>query len=150
MGASLRKSWEGELSAGLFEAVTEEMRQSGFRGEALMTKVIDHKGISYQGDLRASVTSSVDAGREAIVLEVGPDVAHAPYVQYGTRPHRAPFAPITEWARRKLGDESAWFPVWRKIERFGTPPQDFLTGPARKLGETLPERIEEVVAEKLG
>lgn len=131
-------------------AITQELRQAGRqRGVTLIRKTIDHKEINFDGDLRKSVTAEVSRGDDSVSLEVGPDAEHAKYVQFGTRPHRAPFDPIKDWARRKLGDESAWFPVWLKIEREGTDPQDFLTGPARLLRRELPGRLEDTIAEHM-
>lgn len=150
MSSAVKKSWEGDFGEGLLDVVETELLQLGMkRGEKLITKTIDHKGINFEGDLRSSVTTDVTRDGSSVRLEVGPDAEHAKYVQFGTRPHRAPFAPIKEWARRKLGDESAWFPVWLSIERTGTDPQDFLTGPAKILRQEGPERIEDAIADHL-
>jgi len=147
--AAVEKSWSGDYGSGLMDVVATEMRQLGFRGEKLISKTIDHKGINFDEDLKGSVTSKVDREGQSLELEVGPDAEHAKYIQFGTRPHRAPFDAIKDWARRKLGDEDAWFPVWLKIEREGTPPQDMLTGPGRILAREGPERIEEAITDEL-
>lgn len=139
-----------DFDDGLMGVVEQEMRALGMRrGEDLIRKTIDHKGINDRGDLRKSVNTKVDRDGSSVTMEVGPDAEHAPYVQYGTRPHRAPFDPIKRWARRKLGDESAWFPVWLSIERTGTDPQDFLTGPGRMLQKEAPDRLEKALADHI-
>jgi len=53
-------------------------------------------------------------------IVLGSRLDYAEFVQTGTRPHAAPFEPIQIWARRKLGDESAAWPVWQKIRQEGT------------------------------
>lgn len=145
-----KRSWSGDFGEGLMDVVEEEMLALGMRrGEDLIRKTIDHKGINYEGDLRSSVTTNVTTEGQSVQMEVGPDVEHAEYVQFGTRPHRAPFDPIKRWARKKLGDESAWWPVWLSIERTGTDPQDYLTGPGRILAREAPDEIEDAIADHL-
>lgn len=150
MSAKFFKSWTGSLSQGLLSAVETELRKVGMEeGERLITKTIDAKGINFEGDLKKSVTTEIRRGGGTVSLVVGPDADHAKYVLYGTRPHRAPFDPIKEWARRKLGDEDLWWPVWLKIEREGTRPRDFLTGPMKMLEKKIPGRVESVVADHI-
>ncbi len=60
--------------------------------------------------------------------EVGATAAHAPYIEFGTKPHWPPFRPIYEWVWRKRHDlgipDEAVFPyakaVVEKIAAFGT------------------------------
>ena len=58
--------------------------------------------------------------RSSNEIVLGTRLAYAEFVQTGTRPHTPPFEPIQIWARRKLGDESAAWPVWQKIRQEGT------------------------------
>ena len=58
--------------------------------------------------------------RSSNEIVLGTRLAYAEFVQTGTRPHTPPFEPIQIWARRKLGDESAAWPVWHKIRQEGT------------------------------
>jgi len=60
------------------------------------------------------------------VVYMGTRIHYAMDVWKGTPPHFADFDAIRVWARRKLGDESAAGPVWRKIAREGTEPNDFV------------------------
>lgn len=48
------------------------------------------------------------------------------FVEFGTRPHFPPVDALKRWARRVLGDESAAWPVARKIAEEGTPEQPFV------------------------
>lgn len=54
------------------------------------------------GALRASLGSFVWTGPDWVRGAVGSPVAYAPYVEYGTRPHWPPLAPLEAWARRKF------------------------------------------------
>jgi HK97 gp10 family phage protein len=55
-------------------------------------------------------------------LSVGTNVKYSIYVHEGTRPHRAPYGPIAQWARRR-GIPA--YPVWLSIMRKGTKPNPF-------------------------
>jgi len=59
-------------------------------------------------------------------IVLGSRLDYAEFVQTGTRPHTPPFEPIAIWARRKLGDESAAWPVWQKIRQEGTDANPYL------------------------
>lgn len=60
------------------------------------------------------------------VVWLGTRVPYAAGVWKGKPPHTPDFDAIEVWARRKLGDESAAGPVYRKIQREGTEPNDFV------------------------
>ena len=147
---SFRRSWQGSLADDALDTVERTLRRAGMkRGERYISKVIDHKGISDQGDLKGSINTKINREPGRVSLEVGPDAKHAPFVQFGTRPHWAPIAPLRAWARRKLGDASAGYAVQKKIAREGTDPQDFLTGPGRKLSDEVPALLEDDIADRL-
>lgn len=150
MASSFSKSWTGSLRGGLMGKVEKELSRIGqTRGERLITKVIDQKGINFRGDLKGSVTTDTERTGRTVTMKVGPDAEHAVYVLKGTRPHWAPIAPLREWARLKLGDERIGYAVQHKIARVGTDPKDFLTGPARLIEAEAPKRLEKVVEEHL-
>ena len=69
------------------------------------------------GDLQRSIQIFRRSSGEIVL---GTRLSYAEFVQTGTRPHTPPFEPIQIWARRKLGDESAAWPVWHKIRQEGT------------------------------
>lgn len=60
------------------------------------------------------------------VVYLGTRVPYARGVWKGKPPHTPDFDAIEVWARRKLGDESAAGPVFRKIQAEGTEPNDFV------------------------
>ncbi len=76
------------------------------------------------GRLRSSITHNVRP-TEAIV---GSNVAYAPYVEFGTRPHWPPLAAMQPWARRHgfPAGRSGAFLVARAIAMRGTRAQPYL------------------------
>lgn len=60
------------------------------------------------------------------VVYLGSRVPYAKGVWKGKPPHEPGFDAIEKWARRKLGDESAAGPVFSKIKREGTEPNDYV------------------------
>ena len=81
----------------------------------------------FRGLLRVSILQSVDVDNHKIIGRVGSALTYAPVVEYG----RASgwFPPISElriWARRKLGDERAAFPIARAIKKRGFKAQPYL------------------------
>jgi len=53
------------------------------------------------------------------------NLLYAPFVEYGTRPHRAPIDPLRKWVHLKLNKsgrelESTAWAIWRKIATKGT------------------------------
>lgn len=68
------------------------------------------------------------------VVYVGTRVPYAKGVWKGKPPHEPDFDDLKVWARRKLNDESAAGPVFRKIKEEGTEPNDYV---GRAIGNTL-------------
>lgn len=150
MSGSFNKSWSGDYGGDLRHAIKKELLQIGLDGERYISKVIANKNISVDGDLKKSVTSALDEPRGSFRLEIGPSVDYAPFVQFPTRPHWAPIAPLKRWVRRKFGgDERDAYAVQWKIRNEGTDGQDFLTGPFGKLKRETPGRLEDAMQEAL-
>lgn len=86
------------------------------------------------GRLRNSLTVDLKSRTGEVSATVGSNLQYAKPIEYGSRPHFPPLAPIELWVRRKLRVpanrvRSVAFLVARKIARHGTPAQPFL-GPA--------------------
>ena len=86
------------------------------------------------GRLRNSLTVDLKSRTGQVSATVGSNLVYAKPVEYGSKPHWPPLAPIELWVRRKLRvpaarSKSVAFLVARKISRHGTPAQPFL-GPA--------------------
>jgi len=75
------------------------------------------------GDLQRSI-QIFRTGNGTVWL--GTRIHYAMDVWKGTPPHTPDWEGIKVWARRKLGDESAAGPVYRKIQREGTDPNDYV------------------------
>jgi hypothetical protein len=81
-------------------------------------------------------------------VKVFTNLQYAPFVEYGTRPHRPPFEPILKWVQQKLqikGRQSrhvAWA-VWYKITQKGTEGKSYLNDAVRdfKLSKWIDELI---------
>lgn len=74
--------------------------------------------VRYTGKLERSFVSEIDAAKSELVVH--PTAKHAKCVRTGTRPHWAPIGPLKDWARWKLGDAAAAYPVQRSIAAYGT------------------------------
>jgi len=86
---------------------------------------------------QAQLLNSLDKQVTKDNAVVGTNVEHAPYIEFGTRPHRAPFKAISDWVDRKGIDPKAAWPIWKKIAKEGTKAKPFLlpalTGNIRKI-----------------
>lgn len=81
-----------------------------------------------RGILRASLFAKVDIGAGGSVTGVVATGKEAPYaadVELGRGPHVVPIGPLRDWARRKLGNERAAYPIQRAIAQHGTRAQPF-------------------------
>lgn len=81
------------------------------------------KRASNTGALAQSWQVQAKSYDEVIVFS---NLLYAPFVEYGTKPHRPPIEPIMKWVRLKLGKsgrdlESTSWAVWHKIATKGTP-----------------------------
>ena len=70
--------------------------------------------------LRSSVYTRVTGHTVNLLGRIATPALYGESVEYGTRPHWAPIAPLKHWAARVLGDESAAYAVRWKIKREGT------------------------------
>jgi hypothetical protein len=75
------------------------------------------------GQLRASILPSVSAKGNSVTGVVGSNVAHAPSMEYGTKPHWPPLAVLETWARRH---GTTAYLVARAIARHGIKARYFL------------------------
>jgi HK97 gp10 family phage protein len=83
------------------------------------------------GGLHDSIKVTVSP--QGLSVGVASTSRHAPYVEFGTRPHFPPLEPIRQWCISRGLPASAAFPVARKIAERGTPERPFLY-PAFKVG----------------
>lgn len=84
----------------------------------------------------STLLKSIMAGRieltpRTVQGEVTAEAEYASFIEFTVKPHFPPLGALKEWAARKLGDESAAFPIAKKMaaEGFKTLPKPFM-GPA--------------------
>lgn len=87
---------------------------------------ITEQGISNTGNLRRSINNWLEGMWKGIV---GVGERYGAYVEFGTKPHFPPVAPLERWAQTKLGTSGLGFVIARKIARKGTKAQAYL-GPS--------------------
>lgn len=77
------------------------------------------------GRLRGSI-AAVPVAIDGTRWLVGTNVAYAPYVEFGSRPHQAPLDAIIAWGRRHGLADAASLAVWRRIAERGTRARPYL------------------------
>ena len=133
--ADLRRV-DGDLSGG---PMVDGMRQATLivTRDAKLNAPVD------TGLLRASITPAVEVKGATVEGVVGSNVAYAPYMELGTRPHWPPLAALETWARRH---GTTAFVVARAIARRGLAPRRYL----QRAFEDNAERIYRLVGEVVG
>lgn len=109
------------------QAVLRGLRSASLRGVQFVVDEIDHAkpypAVNF-GTLRQSVKRVATRNGAQIFV----DAPHFPFIEYGTRPHMPPIAPLITWAARKFGVDGgeaqaiAWA-VAKKIAKHGTEPR---------------------------
>lgn len=85
-------------------------------------------------------------------MQLGNSAPHAPAIEFGTRPHKPPLAPLLAWAKRVLKDPSQppnysaevrglAVGVQKKIEREGQAPRHVLTNAIPKIIDAVNEEV---------
>ena len=97
------------------------------------------------GFLRSSISVAVGIGQDSV--QVGPNAYYGPFVEFGTKPHFPPVAPLALWARRH-GMPGGGFALALAISRYGTPPQPYMIPAFEQVNrERLPRFLEEFSAD---
>lgn len=115
-------------------AVDRALGRTATRVKRMIQKEIDVQKINYKGKLR----DSWETGRiSKVEWVVGTRIKYAPFVEFGTKPHVAPYDPLYEWTRIKLKKspseavDVAWR-VWYKIKKKGTDERKFVLSAIEK------------------
>lgn len=133
-----------DTPAQLENAIKRGMYAAALRGVAVVQEEITKVDAVNVGTLRQSVSASRKANGES-QLEVS--APHAKFVEFGTRPHFPPFAPIFEWAVRKLrlsekDAKRVARAIQMKIAKDGTKPRRFMQRSMRRIArDILPEEV---------
>lgn len=131
----------------LERAVVKGLQSTAMRGVSVVVGEIEKaKAVD-----SAALKQSVGYKKVADGADIKVDAPHAPFVEYGTRPHWPPLEPLILWATRKLGlsekdAESAARAIQVKISKKGTPPKKFMAKAMRQItSKVLPVEIEREV-----
>jgi len=143
----------GKLNERTWKPLHQAMQESVNQIEAQAKQNVTGNNSIASGELRKGITNEVQYQPHALVgivsahAEGSNNYNYAPAVEYGTRPHWPPIAPLVEWAklkhlagvysvktRRRLGSKSRKatenyslaYAVQRKIARHGTKPRPFM------------------------
>lgn len=109
------------------EALLKTLMAAGMDLEARIVENITERA-SNTGALAQSWKVEPRDYDEVVVFS---NLQYAPFVEYGTRPHRAPIDPLRKWAHLKLNksgkelERTAWA-IWQKIARKGTEGKRYL------------------------
>lgn len=130
----------GSLGTDLGKAALRGARSASHALEAMVTEEIGQpsEGCPHPpidtGELMRSV-GMMPTRTGAVVFVNAP---HAPFMEYGTRPHFPPIRPLAEWAYRKgLADseeeaEAIALNIARTIARWGQNPRHFMQRAVRR------------------
>lgn len=77
--------------------------------------------IVFKGELARSIQAKSSPFKGV----VGAEAKHAPFIEFGTKPHFPPIAPLERWARLKLGKPGIGFAIAKKISERGTKAQPY-------------------------
>jgi len=121
----------GELPSDIERAVVRGEHRAAERLEWLVVETIGETQpfVPFDtGELARSVRTEKNHQGARVVV----DAPHAPFIEYGTRPHRPPLQPLIDWVMRRgwASSEKEAHPIAlgiaRKIERSGTSPRHFM------------------------
>lgn len=118
------------------EALQRKLQSAAETALKSTVDALNTTALAVQNDLKAETKTqgAIDTGTyrsswqierattRNLTARVGTNLVphYAPDIEYGTRPHFPPRDALKAWARRKLHNEAAWYPVARAIARRGT------------------------------
>ncbi|MBU1135911.1 MAG: HK97 gp10 family phage protein [Nanoarchaeota archaeon] len=105
--------------------IKEKLKKVLFRAMIDMHKIAKQKCPVDTGRLRNSI-KLFPSSPGAVKYILAATVEYAGDVEFGTTPHFVSAKELRDWARRKLGDESAAGAVAEKIRRAGTNAHPFM------------------------
>lgn len=121
-GAALLRSLEA------FQKKLEKEAKQGLMAAALKVQSqakqnLTDDGTVHMGRLRSSIR--VRKAGDGTYVDVYTNVQYAAAVEFGSRPHFPPIAPLSDWSKKKLGTDLGYV-IARKISREGTPAKPYL------------------------
>lgn len=94
------------------------------------------------GNLKRTIVSAVVPLGGTPTGIVAAQAGYAPYVEYGTRPHKPPFEPIRRWA--SANGANPWA-IWNAIAKRGTRPHPFMEPAAEASRDSVLERLQKAM-----
>ncbi len=79
------------------EAVVKGIQSAALRLEGMIIEEIEEAKAVATSELKGSVDTKMDQ----YGATTGPDAPHAPFIEFGTRPHFPPLQPILDWVKVK-------------------------------------------------
>lgn len=142
-----------EQFADILDGMPAEIEQAGIR--ALRSAALRGVGFVVEEIDRAKPYPPVNFGQLRQATRYAPlprggqvfnDAPHFPFMEYGTRPHMPPIAPLVVWATRKfmVEEEEAKAIAWAvalKIAREGIEPRGFFAKAMARMREIVPDEI---------
>jgi hypothetical protein len=128
-GSTITGGRELQANVAKLRALAPEFTKNAVNATALLIQsrakanVTDNQTID-TGRLRSSI--KIEEYANGFARKVGSDLKYAPSIEYGSRPHFPPLAPIREWCRRHGIPESKAYPIALAISKRGTPAMPFL------------------------
>ena len=106
------------------ESTKEKAKEVLWRCMVKMEELAKMRAPVDTGLLKARIhLEPMQSGASEYILSDGVD--YGIHVEYGTKPHYVPIAPLLGWAGRVLKDKGAAYAVRAKISQFGIPAQPF-------------------------
>lgn len=128
----------------LGKAAAEAMRKSTELVKIRARRKAGSPPIVFTGELARSIEATSTSKKGKIIARA----RHGAPVEFGTRPHFPPVAPLERWARIKLGKPGLGFVIARKISVKGTKPQPFFEPAAEESIRDI-ERFFEQIGQKV-
>lgn len=134
---------------GASRALEDEVEKALVKASASVEGAAKRKANVATGNLRRSIFSKV----ESLTGTISAPTHYAPFIEYGTRPHTPPMAPIRRWALRKGMMPGA---VWAAIRKRGTRAHPFMRpafeekreGVVETLRQALQDFVDKVARER--
>lgn len=120
-----------DAEAGIIRA----LQSTALRFEGIVADTIEREGVVNTGELKRSLeTTRMNNG--AIVSV---DAPHAPFMEFGTRPHFPPIAPLTDWVLQKgMADDEEEakgiaYRIAQSIAKNGIKPRFYMADSIKKM-----------------
>jgi phage gpG-like protein len=119
----------GELQKRIGSAAEDFLNEEAVQLQGETKRRLTGDGTVHMGRLRSSIkVRKAEAESRGLYAYVYTNVKYAPAVEFGSRPHFPPIAPLSDWSKKKLGTDLGYV-IARKISRTGTPAKPYM-GPA--------------------